>query len=246
MEKIKIHLAETNSTSNWLRQWLDNDDVPSYSSVSADFQTAGRGQYGNSWESEKGKNLLISFVVRPLELDIHQQFYLSMAIAIAIAESISKYISIVKIKWPNDIYINNNKIAGILIENTLRGSIIYDTIIGLGLNINQTKFISDAPNPISMKQITNTEYDIQTIADEILLKIQQYMLLVDNKKWKEIKQKYMSLLYQYDNCFHTFCTDTNKFEAKINDILPDGRLVLIDKDQNKQYFYFKEVKFNIK
>ena len=124
--------------------------------VWAEYQTAGRGCGTNQWESERGKNLTFSILIHPKDLPATQQFHISMAISLAICEALEQYIGDVSIKWPNDIYWRNGKIGGILIENTLKGSIIMESIIGVGLNVNQRIFKSNAPNPVSMWQICVT------------------------------------------------------------------------------------------
>ncbi len=241
--RMTKHLAETDSTSNQLRTWLNNEEVPDYSIVYADFQSTGRGQIGNSWESERGKNLLMSMVVRPKGLDIHEQFYLSMAVSNAITDIVAKHIPNVEIKWPNDIYVDNQKLAGILIENTLRGSQIADTIVGLGLNVNQTVFTSNAPNPVSMKTICNRELDVNEIMLEIQKTIEQWMQKVDSKQFGEIRTAYAERLFRNDGELHAFADKDGQFEASISSIRPEGHLVLTDSQGVDRQYAFKEVEF---
>ena len=152
-----IHISETDSTNRWLRERnvFEGDGAEPDMVVVADFQTAGRGCGTNSWESERGSNLLFSILLHPKDIKANQQFLISEIIALALAETIAKRVGEgVSIKWPNDIYWHDRKLCGILIEHRLSGDTIAESIIGVGLNVNQTVFVSNAPNPVSLKQIT--------------------------------------------------------------------------------------------
>ncbi len=239
------HLAETDSTNTQLRQWMNAEAVADYSVVWSDYQTSGRGQVGNSWESERGKNLLMSIVVRPQRLDVHQQFYLSMAVSNAILDAIAKHVPSVEVKWPNDIYVDNQKLAGILIENTLRGSEIADTIVGLGLNVNQTKFVSDAPNPISLKNILGRDLNVEQLLLDICENIRLWMARVNERKFDEIFSAYAQRLFRNDGEYHLYTDRNGQFEAQISGIRPEGHLVLVDKQNAERVYAFKEVEFNL-
>lgn len=245
MEPIEILLPETDSTNNRLREMINSGEMPEFSSVRADYQTAGRGQVGNTWESERGKNLLMSFLVRPEKLDVHLQFYLSMAISIAIVETVAQYVDNVRIKWPNDIYVADKKLVGILIENNLRGAQIAETIVGLGLNVNQLQFLSDAPNPVSLAQLTGKNYNIDDIARDILFNAKRWISEVKAEKWDAITDRYMALLYRNDGRYHAFRDAQGEFRGRIVSIAPDGRLHLIDTDGECRQYYFKEVEYII-
>ena len=150
----KEHLAETDSTNTYLQQLDADRHLPEGYIAYTDTQRAGRGQRGNSWESQPGKNLTFSLLLRPEHIPANQQFLLSQAVSLAATDVLNRYASGFSIKWPNDIYWEDKKIAGILIENVLSGSTFARSIVGIGLNINQERFISDAPNPVSLFQIT--------------------------------------------------------------------------------------------
>mgnify|MGYP003526946868 CR=1 FL=1 len=130
--------------------------------VSTSFQTKGRGQLTNVWEAEEGKNILCSILLRPTALPIKSQFLISQAISVAIVDVLNTFAEDFSIKWPNDIYYKEEKIAGILIENTLSSKGIDSCIIGLGLNVNQQSFKSDAPNPISLHNIIGRDTSVNT------------------------------------------------------------------------------------
>ncbi|MDE5927427.1 MAG: biotin--[acetyl-CoA-carboxylase] ligase, partial [Duncaniella sp.] len=141
-------------------------DAPHGTVVMAREQTAGRGQRGNSWEAEPGCNITLSLLLRPEGLHPARQFVISQAVSLAIADLVSHFVAApVSIKWPNDIYVDDRKICGILIENTITGTSIDRTIVGIGLNVNQTEFRSDAPNPVSMRQLMpKIEFAVASLA----------------------------------------------------------------------------------
>lgn len=174
------HLYEVDSTSSWLRRRLAERPLPSFSYVTARFQTGGRGQRGNSWESQAGKNLLLSMVFRPESMITpRRQFLISKAVTVAVAEAVEGLLRSagthppVEIKWPNDIYIADRKIAGILIENSIETAVdmeprIGHTTIGIGLNVNQREFTSPAPNPGSLIQFSGRSISLLT-AESVLV-----------------------------------------------------------------------------
>ena len=141
-----VYLKETESTNKYLNDLCNKQCVGELTTVTTDFQTSGRGQRGNSWESERGQNLMFSFVLYPAFLKARKQFLLSQIISLAIKEELDTHVSDVSIKWPNDIYWKDKKICGMLIENDLTGTHISRSIAGIGININQEAFTSPAPN----------------------------------------------------------------------------------------------------
>ena len=233
-----VHIDETDSTNSWLRKRLAADERSDANLVIwAEYQTAGRGCGTNQWESERGENLTFSMLIHPKELPATQQFHISMAISLAICEAIGQYIGDVSIKWPNDIYWRNGKIGGILIENTLKGSIIMDSIIGVGLNVNQRVFKSDAPNPVSMWQICEHETDREALLKEIL---EAFERILDSK----IREQYLSKLYRRKG-YHPYADKEGAFMAEIVTVEDDGHLVLHDDNGKERRFAFKEVQFII-
>ena len=180
-----MHIDETDSTNRWLREQGGEENVV----VWADYQTAGRGCGTNHWESERGKNLTFSMLLHPHDVPAQKQFRISRAISLAICKALGQHIGDLSIKWPNDIYWRDGKIGGILIEVTLLGNKVKDCIIGIGLNINQRVFRSDAPNPVSMWQICEQETDCEQLLQEILQAFQEYM-------GKSNKDEYQSMLYR--------------------------------------------------
>ena len=233
-----VHIDETDSTNRWLQKYLATDERSDANMVVwAEYQTAGRGCGTNQWESERGKNLTFSILIHPKDLPATQQFHISMAISLAICEAIGQHIGDVCIKWPNDIYWRNGKIGGILIENTLKGSIIMDSIIGVGLNVNQRVFKSDAPNPVSMWQICEHETDREALLKEIL---EAFERILDSK----IREQYLSKLYRRKG-YHPYADKEGAFMAEIVTVEDDGHLVLHDDNGKERRYAFKEVQFII-
>jgi BirA family biotin operon repressor/biotin-[acetyl-CoA-carboxylase] ligase len=203
--------------------------------VVADNQTEGRGCGTNRWESERGQNLLFSLMIHPENLPANQQFQISMAISLAIIDALGQMVGDLSIKWPNDIYWRNGKLAGILIENTLKGNLIKDSIIGVGLNVNQRKFHSDAPNPVSLWQITGQETNREQLLKDILQRL-------DFKD--SLKERYMKSLYRRKG-FHPYTDKDGVFMAEIVGVEDDGHLLLSDDNGKKRRYAFKEVQFVI-
>jgi BirA family biotin operon repressor/biotin-[acetyl-CoA-carboxylase] ligase len=160
-----------------------------------------------------------------------------MAISLALVEALGQLVGDLSIKWPNDIYWRNGKLAGILIENTLKGNLIKESVIGVGLNVNQRAFHSDAPNPVSLWQITGQETDREQLLQEILKSL-DVLLATD------IKDRYMKMLYRRKG-FHPYTDKDGAFMAEIGGVEDDGHLLLNDEDGQQRRYAFKEVQFII-
>lgn len=243
-----IHIQDCDSTNNALaeinqvRQLKTGKGYEEGTIVWADFQSAGKGQRGNGWESDNKKNLLFSILLYPDMIKAGQQFILSQIVSLAVAECLSQYIEDITIKWPNDIYWKEKKICGILIENNLEGDLIKESVAGIGININQTKFTSDAPNPISLKQITGENYKLCDPLIDIRNSIFRYYKELQNGTSESIIKRYKEQLFRADG-YHTYNDGTTDFMARIKDIEPNGLLVLETKDGKIKKFAFKEVKY---
>ena len=246
-KKIKWHRSDSiGSTNTYLRDLKGGDPEYDYEVAVASFQTAGRGQKGNTWESEAGKNLLFSILAHPGSIKVQEQFYISEAIALAVSDSVMsaigpEYAGGVSVKWSNDIYWNDYKMAGILIENTLQGSSILDTVVGVGLDVNQEVFLSDAPNPISLKNITGREFDLDALLNDIVDRFIGYMELPADKR-PDVDKLYRSRLYRREG-FHKFRDVQGEFEARIEGIRPDGCLMLLTDSGQHRVYEFKQVQF---
>jgi len=240
MKKI-FFIKEIPSTNALLWEMIRERNLPEGFVVSTDFQTAGKGQRGNSWESDAGKNLLFSLALYPHKVPIEQQFILSQLVSVGIKKALDKYTDGITVKWPNDIYWNDRKLAGILIENSLQGGQINSVVIGIGLNVNQTEFLSNAPNPVSLRQIKGKRLAKKPLLNSICAHIMELYLELDAEK---IRTEYAKGLYRKDG-FHTFQTPEETFQARIQTVHPDGQLELKTENGEKHRFYFKEVQFVI-
>lgn len=237
-----IHIQETDSTNNYLKQLIQEQELREGIIVFANFQTAGKGQRGNRWESDKNKNLLFSVLLYPHFIKANQQFLISQTITLGIAEFLRKYTSDITIKWPNDIYWKEEKICGILIENSLEEDSIKYSVCGIGININQSVFKSEAPNPVSLKQITGQEYSLDILIKEVQKSIISYYKTLQNKEFFLIAQEYKANLFRREGS-HPFSDGTTDFYAKIKDIEPSGILVLECENGKERRFAFKEIKY---
>ena len=243
------YLDTIDSTSTELRRRMSVEELPHGYCISADFQTSGHGQATNRWESEDGKNLLFSLLLRPTVIPAAEQFVITELVTLAIINALQDEIrQKITIKWPNDIYVGDKKLCGILIENALCGSTIDTCIVGIGININQELFVSDAPNPVSLKQLNGRDNDRGEILAEIYQNILNYYgYLADNWQNNDIKQslhyEYMNNLYRRTG-YHNYSTPEGEhFRAEIEDIGPQGHLTLRLESGELRIFAFKEVIF---
>ncbi len=237
-----IHIKETGSTSNYLKALSLNSRLDEGTVVVADFQSAGKGQQGNSWESERGENLLFSIILYPEMVKANEQFILSQIVSLAVAKTLSHYTDYISIKWPNDVYWQNKKICGILVENQLLSSTISQSVIGIGININQENFKSDAPNPVSLKQITKEEYSINKILEEVHSLIIYYYEEVKRGCKSSVINSYKEMLFRRKG-YHLYNDGKVNFMAEIQDIEPGGMLILKTDTGEERRFAFKEVKY---
>ena len=264
--------SETNSTNDDLRL-LAEQGAGEYSVVATDYQSAGRGQAGNSWESEHGKNLLFSVLVRPVELHASEQFRLSMWVSLALVNVLNRLqlhtssqqpLSF-SIKWPNDIYCGDSKLAGILIENSLAGSHIAQSIIGIGLNVNQTHFVSDAPNPTSLKRLTGQEFDREQLLQAFFMELQALRPLLptigqpeSGRQEDALSSAYLRQCYRRKGYFPYVEREVSLqptaiarqgasdiFEAEMAGITDSGELLLRLRDGSLRTYHFKQIRFVI-
>ena len=237
-----IQLDETDSTSNQIKHLPLQKEM---TVVTAEYQRAGRGQQGNSWESEKGTNLAFSILISPQTVTASHQFILSQAISLAILETLKGYHPDFRIKWPNDIYWHDLKLGGILIENELMGKHIDRCVIGIGLNINQHEFRSNAPNPVSLSQITGKEEDREEILSKLLGRFHDLLGKIAQGHTEGIVQEYHANLYRNDG-FYPYRDAQGKFMATIDHVEPLGPICLKDTEGKLRYYAFKEVKVVLK
>ena len=228
-----VYIEETDSTNRWLKAHGEGTMV-----MVADYQTAGKGCGTNSWESERGKNLTFSMLIHPTDIPASQQFRITEVVSVALCEVLEQYIGDVSIKWPNDIYMGDKKICGVLIENRLQGNVIVDSIIGIGLNVNQTEFVSDAPNPVSLRQLLGREIDREALLHDFLETLET--VSSSETTYSAYRNKLFRMGKQA-----VFSDETGRFEGTIQDVETDGRLLIKDLSGQARRYAFKEVQFVI-
>jgi BirA family biotin operon repressor/biotin-[acetyl-CoA-carboxylase] ligase len=235
-------IEQVDSTNRYASSLLKEKRPPEGTIVIAKNQFKGKGQSTNKWESEPGKNLTFSIILYPGFIEISRQFEISKAISLGISDYLRKYLDGVSIKWPNDIYVEKNKIAGILMEYSVQGNIISSGIIGIGLNINQDKFLSDAPNPVSLTQLTGAKYHLEECLSELLENLNsRYQQLMD-QDFTDIDLDYEQILYQKD-IIASYCSKGEVFEGKIRGVDEYGLLLIETAEHQILRFDYKEVIF---
>ena len=236
------HFEQIDSTNAFLQKQQSECDIRNWV-VSADEQTAGKGMGSNSWESEVGKNLTFSLALDVSFLPAEKQFLLSEAVPLGIVEVLDKLLPVEKlsIKWPNDIYYGNRKLAGILINSTIKASMMDISIIGIGLNVNQIQFQNWPTHPVSLKLITGKDFELQPLleqlAEHIIKKVEQ---LKSNPT--TIEQDYLKRLFRY-RTWADYEVDGKVLRLFMTGIDPFGRLQLVDEQQTLYTFDIKEIKF---
>jgi BirA family biotin operon repressor/biotin-[acetyl-CoA-carboxylase] ligase len=230
------------STNTYAANLLKNNDLSEGTIVFTNYQSAGRGQTGNRWESEDGKNLLISIVLFPSMINPADQFLISMTVSLGICDFLRRYTPDCSIKWPNDIYVNSDKIAGILIENSIMGDLIENTIAGIGLNINQEKFISDVINPVSLSLITGMSYDLTNCLNQLALDLDQRYKQLLAGNFVLLKKEYISQLYRL-NKWCNYRDQNGLYNGRILSVTDSGRLQIESRAGKISEYSFKEVDF---
>ena len=238
--RIDLHeeLTSTNDTAS-------QGDYAHGDVIIAEHQTKGRGQRGNRWESGAGENLTFSVVFQPNNFPIERQFYLSKIVSLALVEALSKFGIAATIKWPNDIYIGDRKVAGILIENDLMGANLTKSVAGIGLNVNQLQLDASLPNPISLALAKGETFDRGQVLKSYLDSLFVWFNRMDNSDLEPVDRAYSEYLYRKAG-LHWFAEPFGEpFRAAIDRVLPGGELVLRREDGSCKSYLFKEVEFLI-
>lgn len=245
MSKVFPHrkifrLKEVDSTNAYASKLPEK--TPEGSVVVAEYQSNGRGQGSNKWESMPGENLMCSIVLYPTFLKANMQFYLSKAIALAVSDLVSLYTATVSIKWPNDIYVGNKKIAGILIEHAIESDYIKQTIAGIGININQQKFSASIPNPGSLNLATGEYFEINEMLDILISLIENRYVMLKEKDFTTLDDNYLTSLFKY-KVKSEFSANGMIFNGTITGVEPTGELKILDESGETHLFLNKEVEF---
>lgn len=244
MSLVYCHLQTIDSTNAYLQRMQPEADIRNLV-VSTDEQTAGKGMGTNGWESAKGQNLTFSLALDTSFLPAGRQFLLSEAVPLGIVKVLDKSLSVEKlsIKWPNDIYYDGHKLAGILINSTIKANMMDTSIIGIGLNVNQMKFKDWPTHPISLKQITGKDYELQPLLEQIAESIVAEVERL-KKNSPDIEQDYLSRLFRY-RTWADYQVGEKTLRLLMTGINPFGRLLLVDETNKPYCFDIKEIKFVI-
>jgi len=236
-----LFLPTCHSTNSLAEELVSNDSIPNGYVVITANQTAGRGQFGNTWEVDPGVNLTFSVIYKNIELPVRDQFFLNIITSLAVYQTLQVYVSKkIVVKWPNDIYCNQNKIAGILIKNYVRGSQIINSIIGIGLNVNQEKFATDKAT--SMLLLEGKEFELNEVLNSVLENLEFYFLKLQRNENKVLKALYLQNLFLIDQ-YHQFeSPNLGSFKGKIQGIDSLGNLEVLIGDR-LQTFGLKEISY---
>jgi len=241
-----IRFNSVESTNSTAHQMVATERPESEAVVWALEQSKGRGQRNNSWVVEPSKNLTFSIIVYPSYMPINRQFSLSEVAATSVASVISELVADapVTIKWPNDIYIGNKKVGGLLLEHSIMGSSIDYSVVGIGINVNQVEFPQSLPNPTSLAVETNAEYDLEELLEGFIQSFFSQLELLKSGLYDEIHEKFKYKLFRNQG-FHQFENEAGQFTAKIADVRQSGEMVLEMADGRQVAYAFKEVSYVI-
>lgn len=221
---------------------LKKSKLPEGTILYTNYQSAGKGYSGNKWESEDGKNLLISIILYPSFIKPEDQFLISMVISLGVCDFLMRFIPECSIKWPNDIWVNNDKIAGLLLESSLTGNQIEFTVAGIGLNINQQRFLSNVPNPVSLNQLTGVNYDLPSSLEKLASDLDKRYKQLIGGNYGQIKKEYVSKLYRL-NRWHEFRDKNGLYRGRVLTIGDYGRLIIERQNGEISEYSFKETEF---
>jgi len=237
-----IKLDTVDSTNNYAINLLRNENATEGTVILADFQSLGKGQGGNKWLSDKNQNLLFSIILKPDFLKASKQFYLSMCISNGVAGHVESVAGNAKIKWPNDLLLNNKKVAGILIENTIMKDMLSTSVAGIGLNVNQQQFPESLPEAVSLALATGKQYNLAGLLAGLLEQIENALEPLYRGNYATIRTFYLNRLYRLAE-WARYSDEAGIFEGRINDVAESGELI-IEKRIGKSFRYsFKELEF---
>lgn len=248
MGKVAIHLPEIDSTNVFAKELLSKSTPIEGTVIYADHQTAGKGQIGSQWHSPVGQNLLSSWILYPKFLPADQLFLLNQAVSLALYDTLREQVpehKRVSIKWPNDIYIDDKKVSGVLIENQLRGFFVQHTVVGIGINVLQTAFDPALPNPTSLT-LENPEkkFSISTLLFQLASNLERQYIALRSNRGAFIQGRYLDCLYRYQEWAYYLSKEVAlPFEARIVGVDEAGRLQLEHKDGKKTVHEVKSVRF---
>lgn len=240
--QIIQYLPSCQSTNDEAAALIAQTDPGEGTLVITDHQTAGRGQRGNQWEAHVGQNITFSLILKPTFLSATEQFWLNIAVSLGICDGLQPLIGdALRIKWPNDLYVSDQKLGGILIENTLHGHHIAWSVVGMGINVNQTEFGYSTATSLQLQNPLPNAYDLPGLISRLCETLEKRYLQLRAGHRDALKSSYLHLLYRYQQP-HNFEANGHLFSGTITGIDPTGRLAILT-DNQVRYFDFKEVSF---
>jgi BirA family biotin operon repressor/biotin-[acetyl-CoA-carboxylase] ligase len=241
MGKKVIYVPTCHSTNLLAEQVLADKGNYEGTVVITDHQTMGRGQFDREWETEPGKNLTLSVILKPSFLHLESQFLLNMFSSLAVKKTVSFLAGYSEIKWPNDILINNRKISGILIKNVLKGKTITNSILGIGLNVNQEKFTNE--NAASLRGMTRKQHDLSVVFSSLMENLESYYLKLRESKCKVLENEYHNSLFGLEKEIHF--ESEGEFKGIIKGVDKKGQLIVEVSGKN-QKFNLNQIKIHSK
>lgn len=234
-------IDETTSTNDEARKpEFRHGDV-----VWAERQTAGRGQRGHTWTSPEGENLTFSLVLEPRFLPVAEQFLLSEAVALALTDTFAAFGIETRIKWTNDIYAGDRKLVGMLIEHRYSGSRLERTIVGIGINVNQTRFDPSLPNPVSMALCAGRPFDREAVLGRFIERYSARYAQLERDERNALQEEYRARMYRLGEPHPFRLPDGTPLRAAIQGVKPSGELILLHDDGSRHEYLFREVEFVI-
>lgn len=229
----RIHYPQIDSTNAEAKRLIDRGDAKHGTIISADYQTDGRGQYGRVWESDQAQNAILSIIIKPIDFLVKEQFLLNMSVSLALIDVLQDFGIEAQVKWPNDIYVSDNKVCGILIQNYLQGDIIQYSIIGIGLNVNQLSWPKEVPNPTSIAKELSRTVDVYEVVDVMTKAVMaQYNTIAHDPQI--LRKTYQEHLYRRGE-MSQFHIGDDRISGEIIGIDESGRLMVAHEKTLKAY-----------
>jgi BirA family biotin operon repressor/biotin-[acetyl-CoA-carboxylase] ligase len=243
--KNVIYLDQVSSTNTYALDLISKINPPEGTCIYTDYQSAGRGQIGRFWHSSAAKNLLTSYIFYPNTLIAPDQFFLNMISGLAVRDVVALFCKHVKIKWPNDIYVSDKKIAGILVQNILRGNHIKATVIGIGLNVNEVSFPSEIPNPTSLILECGIQSQLTDIRQLLSSKLEYYYLKLKANQLGWLTDQYVDCMYKRLEYSSFINPEGSVFNGEILGVDTQGKLIIRDENNDTKAYGFREIGYLI-
>ena len=234
--KVLLYFPTLSSTNDFALQLLDDEKVKAGTIVATAHQFSGKGQMGNIWETPPHQNITMSIILRPTFLHARQQFFLNVITALAIRATVARFVNEhIQIKWANDVLINTKKTCGILIQNTLLGEQIQTSVVGIGVNVNQTHFGEHLPHATSMACATGKQFSVETVLNEVCQQFERYYFLLNAGDFELLQTLYYQHLYNYQRLAWYEDNSGNRFQGVITGIDESGKLKIKQGIDTKVY-----------